>query len=160
MRKEFIEKATKVAEISDSRSLKKEGEKKMNSKMYPVDVDKFDSLVKSWGGYQEVGRKIYRDQGTIRNVLSRGKISRVISDAIYQAYGVPLDIYSKKDTAHAKEVTEPKCIIDIPNEGKEIQYLLREMCNNQVAIYKRLNHLTGIGTRLEDEIIKIRKGER
>lgn len=117
-----------------------------------IDVDKFSELMAKWGGYSAVGKRIFRSHSVLSRTVSRGAISRPIAEAIEACYGVPYEAYAKKE--EKPPMIQPVPITDLPEIGnqdiKELAILLREVCNNQLAIYKRLNHLTGVGTRIED----------
>lgn len=134
-----------------------------NTRSMKIDTKKFEEFLRNNGGGGQVSRKIYRSTSTMTNVLKRGAISLVLADAIYREYGVPLSVYELKEPEkpikEQKEEPreEPQLVIEIPEaEGgiKAILCLLREICNNQIAIYKRLNHLTGVICRIEEEMKK------
>lgn len=118
-----------------------------------VNSEKIKKLVYAWGGPKAVGEKIHRSASTISNIYGQGKISEHIAYAIEAAYGVPYEAYKLEKTE-----PEPQVIMSLPeteNDTKAILCLLREICNNQLSIYKRLNHLTGVGCRMQDSITEI-----
>lgn len=121
------------------------------AKTRDIDVAKFRRLIESWGGASLVARKIHRSPSSIGNVLSRGYISIVFSDAIKDVFGVPYEDYMKKE-----DDEDVKVVADLPeidNENlKDIAALLRQICNNQTAIYKRLNHITGEVVRINEKM--------
>ena len=123
-----------------------------NTKSIRIDTKKFEEFLNKNGGGGAVSLKIYRTRSTMTNCLKRGAISLVLADAIYREYGIPLSAYELKEPEVTKENPQP--VITIPEaEGdtKAILCLLREICNNQLAIYKRLNHLTGVVCKMEEE---------
>lgn len=121
------------------------------SNLLPIDSEKFEKLCKSWGGYTVAASKIYRTHPVLSKAVKRGTISRPIADAIETVFGVPYTVYKKED-----DEATPQPMVKLPqidNDGlKELAAILREMNNTMVACYKRLNHITGILTRLEDSI--------
>lgn len=139
----------------------------MNSRMYEIDSDKLGSLINKWGGHSAVAEKIYRTDSALRITLRRGTISEVIANAIYKAYGVPLEEYAKEEPKEviqqtmelkgdgADKLTELLC--QITSMLDQITKKATEMCNNHIVFYKRINHLTGAVTRLEDEVKLIRE---
>ncbi len=118
-----------------------------------IDTEKFKKLTDSLGGYTAVGNKIYRSHSVLSKTVTRGAISKPIAKAIEECFGVPYEAYKKQDEKTYE--IKPAPITDLPEIGnqdiKELAILLREVCNNQLAIYKRLNHLTGMMQRFLDD---------
>ena len=88
-------------------------------------------------------------------MVQRRKISKLTAEAIESVFGVPLSAYK----AEQPKEEQLKCIVELPEINsqdtkeilKAILCLLREVCNNQVAMYKRINHLTGEVIRFREE---------
>lgn len=131
----------------------------MAGKLHLIDSDKFKTFVNSWGGATAVGYLTQTSHDCVTHTIRRGSITTRLIDKIEEAFGVPYDMYKKVEEEPPKEEVSPKIALpEMSNDDfKQFACFLREICNNQLAIYKRLNHLTGVGTRLEDEIIKMRE---
>ena len=110
------------------------------------------------GGATAVGYLTQTSHDCVSHTIRRGSITKRLIDGIEAQFGVTYDMYKKVEEEPKEEVQTRIELPTINNEDiKGIACLLREICNNQLVVYKRLNHLTGCCTRLEDEVIKMRE---
>ena len=127
----------------------------MAGKLYDIDSKKLKSFVESWGGATAVAYHTGTSYDGIVKTIRRGSITMRLADKINDQFGISYDMYKKIEEEPPKEEIQPRITLpEVDNKDiKELAFLLREICNNQLAIYKRLNFLTG-------EVVRIREGEK
>lgn len=114
-----------------------------------IDGAKLKELVDAYGGAKLLSNNIGVTENTMQNYIKGEYIAAVKVHSFEKELGISIDDLKKAKEEQAQQVmTElPKLDGDWP---KEIAVLLREMCNNQLALYRRVNQLT-------EEVIKVRE---